>query len=286
MSVSLEIDHGDPCWLSPDLWVVPGNDPNGPLGVPVVGSPAFIWARVHNRGTDGVQNATVRYWWANPGTNFDRTTATQVGVSYVSLNAGETQDVLCLTPWTPSYVNGGHECILGEALEPTFDPLPPGNNFNACSDRHVGQRNLSVVLGAGRRRVCVPLEVHNDQRQTALLTVVMETAEMKKLDERVLATLGGGLNHPDLLKPGTVQALGLARTPCPGEKDIGSATERIELRPGQRAGFTACVECTGTVLVHVSQAHNEVVTGGLSILAVDQARTEPERETEEAEAKA
>ncbi len=91
---------------------------------------------MHNLGSDGVQNATVRFWWANPGTNFDRTTANHVGDSYVTLAAGETQDVLCLTPWNVSFVNGGHECILGEAFEKTLDPLPPGPNFNVVADRH------------------------------------------------------------------------------------------------------------------------------------------------------
>ncbi|MGH8580959.1 MAG: hypothetical protein ACREVK_12865 [Gammaproteobacteria bacterium] len=35
MAVELEIRDGDPWWLSPDVWTVPGNNPEGTGGVPV-----------------------------------------------------------------------------------------------------------------------------------------------------------------------------------------------------------------------------------------------------------
>lgn len=273
MAVVLEIDKGVPnWWLSPDLWVVPGNDPNGPPGTPVAGQPAFMWARVHNVGSDGVQNAVVRFWWANPGTNFDRTTATQVGTSYVSLAAGETQEALCLTPWTPSFVNGGHECILGEAFENTLDPLPPGPNFNAATDRHVAQRNLSVLLSSGKRRMTLPFEVHNDQRQPATFTVALKAAEIESLDRRLIATLGEDVTQH--LGKGTVHRLGLARTVCPDDDDIGDHVQQVELSGGERAGFTAVVESSGTAFVHITQTIDDKVVGGLSVVAINQPTAE------------
>ena len=51
MSLNLLIRDGEPHWWnSPDIWVVPGNDPNGPPGQPVAGEPAFIWGRIKNDG--------------------------------------------------------------------------------------------------------------------------------------------------------------------------------------------------------------------------------------------
>ena len=51
MAVALEIRDGNPWWyLSTDLWVVPGDDPDGTPGPPVAGSPALqqILARMQD----------------------------------------------------------------------------------------------------------------------------------------------------------------------------------------------------------------------------------------------
>ena len=74
MAIELEIPDGDPWYLSPNLWTVPGNDPEGPVGMPIAGRPCYVWARVTNRGRTSVTNATVRFYWANPAVGFDRTT--------------------------------------------------------------------------------------------------------------------------------------------------------------------------------------------------------------------
>lgn len=62
----------------------------------IAGTPVYLWARVRNNGTSVVQNATVQFYWANPSVGVDRTTATVVGTPFVSLEASETKDVLCL----------------------------------------------------------------------------------------------------------------------------------------------------------------------------------------------
>ena len=124
MAVQLEIDDGNPWYLGPDIWAVPGDDPNGLPGIPRAGQTAYVWARVHNRGSDPVSNGTVRYWWADPSTTITENTATPIGTANVSLDAKQTAEVLCLTPWTPSWVNNGHECLIVEAFS-SQDPLPP-----------------------------------------------------------------------------------------------------------------------------------------------------------------
>ena len=52
--------------------------------------------------------------------------------------------VKCPTSWVPTYLNGGHECLMVRAFEPLTDPLT-ANSWNAADDRHLGQRNISVV---------------------------------------------------------------------------------------------------------------------------------------------
>jgi hypothetical protein len=270
MAVSLEIDDGDPWWLSPDLWTVPGTDPNGPPGTPIVGQPAYIWARVHNRGSDPVDNATVRFWWANPGTNFDRNTATMVGISYVSLVAGASEEVLCLTPWDPAFVNGGHECIIGEAFHPALDPLPPGPAFNVVSDRHVAQRNLDVIV-SHTGRVVLPFEVHNRGGIDAVYTVSIEQGDHNSL-ERIAATLGRRIQFP--LHPARVTTLGLSRQPCPEpDEETKTRTELVKIGPRQRVGFTLVAQVLGgAALFHVTQSIDNKVVGGLSVLAIGERR--------------
>ena len=61
----------------------------------------MLWAKVSNKGNRRVEDATVRYYWANPAIGVDREHAKLIGTANVTLNAGETSDVLCLTPWIP-----------------------------------------------------------------------------------------------------------------------------------------------------------------------------------------
>lgn len=93
MAVELENRDGDLWWLSPDVWVVPGTDPEGSPGTPIAGTPAYMWARVRNNGTSTVNNAEVRFYWADPSAAFDRNTAHYVGSSFVSLGPAEISDV-------------------------------------------------------------------------------------------------------------------------------------------------------------------------------------------------
>ena len=125
-----------------------GPDPEGTRGDPVACKSTFVWSRVTNKGTDTVEDATVHYYWINPAVVVDRTHARQIGTSYVTLNPGQTLDVLCLTPWYPVYLNQGHECLIAEAFHPSADPLPSSTNFDV-QDRHIAQRNITVINASG-----------------------------------------------------------------------------------------------------------------------------------------
>ena len=97
MTVQLEIEDGNPSWyLSHDISTVPGDDPEGTPGIPIVGNNCYLWARVHNKGTTPVSNAMVRFYWANPSVGFDRNTANSIGTAFVSLDAFETGEVSVL----------------------------------------------------------------------------------------------------------------------------------------------------------------------------------------------
>lgn len=267
MAVTLEIRDGDPWYLSPDVWTVPGDDPEGSPGLPIVGSPCYLWARVRNNGSDAVTNATVRFYWANPSVGFDRTTATFVGSAFVSLGGGDIQEVLCLTPWVPVFVNNGHECVLAETLHPT-DPLPPGQDFNAPSDRHVAQRNLDVVM-ALRGSFHMAFEVHNPTRQERIFNIRAEVGRIEQV-RPLVAHLGKSFDLPD--DDGEVQDLGFVPSPCPnqGEREKPHKyIERLALGPFGRTGFSLVGKLQGqAAVVHVIQRLGDRDVGGLAVLVL------------------
>src|ERR1700686_1264207 len=147
MAVQLVIRDGNPYWyLLPDIWVVPGADPAGPPGSPIAGQPACLWAHVSNTGDVDATGARVDFYWENPALQVLRSNATLVGSANVDVPAGGGQDALCLVPWTPVIVNGGHECLVAVVNHPA-DPLPdpPPDDFNPPLYPQVAQKNLTVL---------------------------------------------------------------------------------------------------------------------------------------------
>lgn len=265
MAVELQIFDGDPWWMSPDVWVVPGDDPEGFPGLPIAGSNAYLWARVHNTGTTAVQNATVRFYWADPSVGFDRTTATLIGSSSVTLNAGQTAEVLCLTPWVPVIVNDGHECVLAEAFHAS-DPLPLSPAFNVPTDRHVAQRNLSVLV-ATARMFTMRFAVHNTWRTERRFKLSVERGTLRQL-QPLVKTLGK-VEIPK--EDGGVQHAGFTRERCPSEKDIKGAAPEMEvaIRPYGRLELVLVGEVRrGGALLHIVQSSADQITGGLSVLVI------------------
>lgn len=269
MAIELEIRDGDPWWMSPDIWVVPGTDPEGAPGTPIAGSPAFLWARVRNNGNTAVQNATVRFYWADPSTGFDRNTATLVGTSFVSLDPGQVGDTLCLQPWTPEYVNGGHECVLAEAFHPTGDPLPPSPDFNVPTDRRVAQRNLSVVLAAASGFFRYSFNVFNTGRFHAGFTIRLLAGDQRQL-KPMLGTLGAAAKGVDL--GGKLVKAAFVDDRCAGEEAAGDPDKAhlaLKIPAGRKTHhtFVGVIE-GGPALVHIVQSLNDRIVGGTSVLVL------------------
>jgi len=270
MAVTLEIEDGNPWYLSPNLWAVPGDDPEGPAGTPVAGKPCYLWARVRNTGKDRANNATVRCYWANPSVGFDRNSANVVGSAFVSLNGGQSGDVLCLTPWVPVFVNDGHECILAEVYHDPLDPLPGVSAFNVPTDRHVAQRNLSVVQAATARYFIFAFEVHNQHRKArafSLKAALGDVAELRVL----LPTLGRKIET--LAHGGRIKDLGFVAAHYPDPDLVSRARPNLTtpaLRPYERTGYSlvGTLEGGAPALVHVTQEFEGRTIGGLGVLVL------------------
>ncbi|HEY2706526.1 MAG TPA: hypothetical protein VGI95_00605 [Caulobacteraceae bacterium] len=151
-------DRGDrpinvPFWESPDIWTAPGDPAAAPAvppdhgGVVTAGQPATVYAHVWNLGFAPLSGVRVEFYWFDPSVSIDGTHAHLIGMARCELAgrgmAGSHTLVKCPTAWTPSLVNGGHECLVVR-IEGVGDPIG-GNPWAPWLNRHVAQRNISVV---------------------------------------------------------------------------------------------------------------------------------------------
>jgi hypothetical protein len=226
MGVQLVIRHGSPNWWeSPDIWVVPGTDPNGSAGTPVAGQTAYLWANVSNQGDVAVSQVQVDFWVANPSMQIRKSTSNHIGTSFADIAAGTTQPVLCLVPWNVTLINGGHECVVVEASSPA-DPLsPPPTDpdvLDASTYPQIAQRNLSVATMMGMARREIILSVNAGARADKTVAVTVEVgAELPK----------------DLLS-----SLGLRASRNAGAKHISAVLSHHSLCGGQASGEHHSIE--------------------------------------------
>ena len=190
---ALLIRDGEPYWWnSPDIWTVPGDDPDGPPGPPQVGQPTFVWSRVHNKGRSVLDNAQVRFYWSNPATGVLRSNSTAIGTSFATIQPGMSVDVLCVTPWLPVGVNGGHVCLVAEAVHPASplpDPLPDA--FSPPLYDQVAQRNIDLLpMAAGMMRA-IAIQIATPARQARRSVLTVERRG-RGLDAALARSLGLG----------------------------------------------------------------------------------------------
>lgn len=272
MSVHLAIQDGSPWWISPDIWVVPGSDPNGPAGSPIAGTSNFVWARVSNAGNTPVNGCRLDFYWANPSAAVEVGVATFIGSSYADIGPGDTQEVLCLVPWRPVFVNGGHECLVVVAHgigddNPIPDPLPNGFNFDPPAHHQVAQLNLSV-LDVSMLGVPLSLFVNAVGRESKRARLSVEMGA--RVDERLLANFG--LSGLEPAREQGAQALLGMKPLCRDEK----AESQVEVDVPRDASVPVFLHLDAArlparqyQLVHVVERVGDRVAGGVSFLIVN-----------------
>lgn len=145
-------------WESPDLWTAPGDPSTSPAipsthgGTVTAGQPNTVYAHVWNLGRAPIAGARVEFYWFNPSLAIDGSHANLIGMTRVDLAPRSSQHchklVKCPKPWVPVMENGGHECLIVR-LWGFGDDIGP-NEWQPWENRHVGQRNVSVVSNLGQ----------------------------------------------------------------------------------------------------------------------------------------
>jgi hypothetical protein len=152
-------------WESPDIWI------EGPSGDPdqaVTGVPNTVKVHVWNSGLANCWAATVDLFWCDPSVGIDMAHANPIGS--VTLPVYSQQDAIAAFTWVPGMLNGGHECLVAQVYEPVSDPLVAP--FQPKLDRHVAQRNVSVVQVQAGKSFSLPFSVPNR-------SVLMATSSLK-----------------------------------------------------------------------------------------------------------
>jgi hypothetical protein len=146
---------GAPFWESPDIFILAGVTPAlapplpPALGqVALAGQPNTIYAHVWNFGNAAANEIVVEFYWVDPSLGISPGSVHLIAQTFMSLGAkgsGKSHAVVkCPEAWTPTFVNGGHECLLVRVWDNPAD-LPGEPKFDASINRHVGQRNIHVV---------------------------------------------------------------------------------------------------------------------------------------------
>lgn len=275
MGVALVIRDGVPNWWeSPDIWVVPGSDPNGLPGTPVVGQSAYLWANVANNGDLDVSQVQVDFWIADPSMQIRKSTSNHIGTAFADIAAGATQPVLCLVPWNVTLVNGGHECAVVEASSPS-DPLspPPADPdvLDAPTYPQIAQKNLSVALMMGMPRRELILSVNAGARADKDVDVKVEVGG--EISKELLQSLGirAGRNVGTKHVGAAVSHQSLCGSAAPGEH------HSLKVHVPRGASVPVYLNITASrplqgdeyAVVRVKETERDRLLGGLSVVVME-----------------
>jgi hypothetical protein len=97
-----------------------------PVANPEYGQTNYVFVRVHNRGSKAANNAEVKLYWANPGTNLSQPYWKTSGIKVDGV-AGNTRTI------TVSVHSASGD---GEAIAAAFEWLPPDPAQNTAEPGH------------------------------------------------------------------------------------------------------------------------------------------------------
>ena len=147
-----------PSWLSPDILLFPSSQvpPSGPVDLsravinPQVGQTYTVGVHIWNLGRFPAHGIRVKAWWVEPGffngAHDPRYNPHLIGAAWAELGDRESGHahgiVLLPDTWTIQDTGMLHQCLLA-TVECVTDPWT--GVLDANNDRHVGQRNLTLI---------------------------------------------------------------------------------------------------------------------------------------------
>jgi hypothetical protein len=278
-----------PFWESPDIFILgavaPGLAPPLPpsLGdTAVAGEPNTIYAHVWNFGKAAANEVLVEFYWCNPALGINTSSVTLIAQTEMSLGSkgsGRSHAVVkCPEPWVPTFVNGGHECLLVRVWDNPSD-LPGDPVFDASVNRHVAQRNIHVVpapdvvghaAGGVQPALAQPVLLQVGPLYGAPATVAVERVAPSAVPWLQLHTGQRGV-FPAMAPPTGVPTLSPPTTVGAGFPTTGAAASHEVEGDDQHVAFNTTDDAPGPGEAHVyrvSAAQEGAVFGGYTIVIV------------------
>jgi hypothetical protein len=238
-------------WESPDIWI------EGSSGDPDIATPGEVnRVKVHvwNLGLADAWGTHIDLYWCDPSVGINAAVAHPIGSATLPLFAG--QNAVVSFDWVPAFVNNGHACLVAQVYDPVSDPVVAP--FNPVYDRHVGQRNISVLDVPAGGSTSFDFFTQNLSLSPAATTLEVFKVEREALDTVAMAmgtrtwrTAGGGdavrLRPPvtwrnGTLPPGSPFATGVFRETLQG---VPRASEARRVMGALRALAAGPVERPG-----------------------------------------
>lgn len=136
------LPSGLPCWISPDITIIQPGGMRG--GEAIAGQINNVEVIVTNDGGIDAIDAYVEAFVCDPSTGFTPATAKPIGNDFLTIPGYNTATIAF--SWIPLISDEGHRCILARVcLGIPPDCYKNGNIFDPIGDRHVAQRNISVL---------------------------------------------------------------------------------------------------------------------------------------------
>ena len=292
-------------WNSPAIWVTAQGDPStGPkVASPVVGKPYTVWVEVQNpflQEYNGGWNLFV--CWGIPFTGTMATVTSEQILNGNMSSGGSPQGLpiavgsipaatptslgtaalQAATTWIPSLENGGHECLLAALYNEQFiatvgtSVLLDGDlRWNYALDITVAQHNLTVVQSTGGMRHLPPyhFQVWNSSNEARDFEVAAWQAPLSGIEPFLSGIKGGRAAVFDSL--GKVEHLGLVAGAKTDQAQLEKAPDRMRVRIPPRSShpFTLGIGLSkGNALINVAQSLDGRIVGGLSVLAMAEAK--------------
>jgi hypothetical protein len=232
-----------PFWESPDIFLLARVPPVMAPEVPttlgetaIAGEPNTIYAHVWNFGKAAANEVVVEFYWCDPSLGITASSVhliAQVTTSLGHRGSGRSHRLVkCPEPWSPAFLNGGHECLLVRIWDNPSD-FPGEPAFDASCNRHVAQRNIHVQLA--------------------------QTGPMPMLRLGAMPLIRPAFDQPLMIKVG---ALFGAPAQVQVDRVAPSAMPWLQLRTGTRGVFPAAAPPTGTPLLSPPAAGGAGIPGG------------------------
>ncbi len=156
------IPDGVVSWASPNIWV----ESSDLWGNAVAGEENFVHARVFNLGKAPAIPTRVDFYWGDPSLGLGPGKMTYIGTEWARCDPHRGTHVRCSTPWIPTFLNGGHECLMVQCIGPVLEDVQgtvigPPYPLQPQIDRHVAQRNVTVLATHVGEKLVFGVGVYN-----------------------------------------------------------------------------------------------------------------------------